>query len=95
MEPDPVQILVRAGQMEADVVVIDQGEAEDLPGLGSHLLYEYPELLVITLSGHDGASAYRLEVVRRELEKPLGSSLLAAIRGQQREGSPPAEESYP
>ena len=44
---DPVDVLLAVGDVQADVVIQTWPESGRLPGVCSHLLAEYPHLLVI------------------------------------------------
>ena len=80
-ELDPVQLLLTVRQTEADVVVLTLPKSGEDPGLCSHLLSEYPNLVVLALSGvQDDASLYRLEIVRQRLASTADGPLLAALR---------------
>ena len=87
VEPDPLELLAAVERIEADVVVITMPDSGTDPGLCSHLLAEYPDLLVIALSpaGEDGY-VYRQVITKEELEPLTEKSLLAAIRGRQETG---------
>ena len=59
------------------------------PGLTSHLLTEYPDLLVIALSPvAESAFVYRQVITKEEVVPLSAASLLTAIRSQQRERLP-------
>jgi DNA-binding NarL/FixJ family response regulator len=45
----PVELLVAAGQTEADVVILEMDDTE-LPGVASHLLDQYPRLKILTVT---------------------------------------------
>ena len=64
----PVDALVKAGDAQADVVVIDLPSSGNDPGLYSHLLEENPRLKVIAIS-QDGSRAIKYErgILRRHL----------------------------
>jgi DNA-binding NarL/FixJ family response regulator len=45
----PVELLVAAGQNEADIVILEMDDTE-LPGVASHLLDQYPRLKILTVT---------------------------------------------
>jgi DNA-binding NarL/FixJ family response regulator len=47
---DPVNLLVAVGDTQADVVVMALPDSGEMPGICSHLLHEYPQLLILALS---------------------------------------------
>jgi DNA-binding NarL/FixJ family response regulator len=77
---DPIDTLLAAGRTHADVVVLGM-EDDELPGVASHLLDEYPHLKVLAITP-DGRRAFLYEL-RPELVA-LGEAspdlLLQAIR---------------
>src|ERR1700756_5385427 len=44
---DPVELLLMVGRTQADVVVIALPSSDEEPGIFSHLLAEYPQLLIL------------------------------------------------
>ena len=81
VDPDPVELLAAVDRTAADVVVVTLPESGADPGISSHLLLEFPGLLVIAISAAEQRAAlFRQEIVREELV-PMGEAqLLAAIR---------------
>jgi DNA-binding NarL/FixJ family response regulator len=77
---DALEILLAAGALPADVVVIVI-EDEAIPGIATHLLAEYPHLRVLGVTG-DGqrAALYELEPRQVSLGEISPSGLLDAIR---------------
>ena len=89
VEPDPLELLAAVERTGADVVVITLPQANADPGLTSHLLNEYPDLLVIAVSPVAGSAfAYRQVITKEEVVPLSSATLLAAIRSQQREKPP-------
>ncbi len=81
-ELDPLALLLAVGERHADVVVLSLSESEEDPGLLSHLLSEYPKLVVLALSPvRERACLYWLVVARRTLDSTGDEPLLAALRG--------------
>ena len=64
----PVDALVKAGDTQADLVVIDLPTSGNDPGLYSHLLEENPQLKVIAIS-QDGSRGIKYErgILRRHI----------------------------
>ena len=86
IEPDPVEILAAVDRAAADVVVIALPESGQDPGLCSHLLSEYPDLLVLALSPAEASAfAYRQVITKEKLQPPSKSNILACIRRRHRE----------
>lgn len=80
-ELDPLRLLLAVGERDAEVVVLTQPPAGGDPGLCSHLLSEYPRLVVLGLSPHgERAVLYRLQMTREELAERTDDHLLAALR---------------
>jgi len=78
---DPVELLLAVDETQADVVVVDLPESGEEPGICSHLLAEYPQLLVLALSpGRDRAILYRQSIIKEELSKLSEDEILEAIR---------------
>lgn len=78
---DPVELLMAIGETEADVAVICGPDFNEEPGICSHLLAEYPRLLIFALSpeGHKGYM-YRQSIIMETLSNVSGKEILAAIR---------------
>lgn len=85
-EPDPVELLAAVEETAADVVVITLPESGDDPGLASHLLHEYPGLLVIAISAADQSAYVYRQVITKDVLEPLSeANLLTAIRSHHRD----------
>jgi DNA-binding NarL/FixJ family response regulator len=46
---DPVNLLLRVKDTQADVVIMGHEQPARIPGICTHLLAEYPDLLVLTI----------------------------------------------
>jgi DNA-binding transcriptional LysR family regulator len=91
VEPDPVEILTAVERTGADAVVVTLPESGEDPGLADHLLFEYPDLLVIALSATEKRGfTYRLVVDRSPIEPLSPAGVLAAIRGREKTPDCPA-----
>ncbi len=109
--PDPIELLAAVDHTEADVVFVTLPESGADPGICSHLLAQYPELLVIALSPVDGRAVVFKQVITREELTPVAEdSLLQAIRRRRQQpfspvgtpddrhdtgSQPEAEETFP
>jgi two-component system, NarL family, nitrate/nitrite response regulator NarL len=83
---DHLEVLLAVGEAQADVVILQTPE-DDLPGIVTHLVEEYPRLRILTISpGAQGVRVY--ELVRQLVpigEVPpdgLPEMIRAAIHGQ-------------
>ena len=65
---DPIELLLSVREMTAGVVILAMQPGGKAPGICTHLLAEYPELLVLALS-EDGTKmfAFSNRIARREL----------------------------
>lgn len=77
---DPVDLLIAAGQTQADVV-IQCWPSDEMPGICSHLLAAFPDLTVIGI-GDEGESnfACRRPIVVNHLSPPGLRSVQSVIR---------------
>jgi hypothetical protein len=81
VETDPVEILLATAETEAQVVVLDLLEGNADPGICSHLLTEFPQLLILALSSNrDTGILYRQRIVKKRLNAPSDGEILSAIR---------------
>ena len=92
VEPDPVEILSAVDRTSADVVIVTLPESGEAPGITSHLLAQYPQLLVVALSAvEQHAAIFRQLIVREELSSFEEDQLVAAILRRREEKPGPAE----
>jgi DNA-binding NarL/FixJ family response regulator len=78
---DPVELLVAVGDTQAEVVVVTLPDSGDMPGICSHLLHEYPQLLVLALSSAcTRACTYRQTITVTPLSDASDASILTAVR---------------
>lgn len=77
---DPLEVLYSVRKTEADMVVTTLPESGE-PGSSSHLLAEYPQLLVLALAP-DGSDAmlYRQVVVKERVRGEAYDALLSRVR---------------
>ena len=96
---DPIELLAAVDRIEPDVVFVTMPESGGEPGICSHLLAEYPELLVIALSPVEQRGlVFRRVIIREELEPVAEDSLLEVIRRQRpgalRPAAPPRQGTH-
>ncbi len=78
---DPIELLISIEDVEADVVVITLPESGGIPGICSHLLYQYPALLILALSADcQELWIYRQVIESTPLDGGTSDNILAAIR---------------
>jgi DNA-binding NarL/FixJ family response regulator len=78
---DPIALLSAVGETQAEVVVVTLPESGEMPGICSHLFYEYPELVILALSStRSRAYVYRQVMTVEQLSSPLDEDILAAVR---------------
>src|SRR4029450_161982 len=78
---DPIALLSAVGETQAEVVVVTLPESGEMPGICSHLFYEYPELVILALSStRSRAYVYRQVMMVEQLSSPLDESILATVR---------------
>jgi DNA-binding transcriptional LysR family regulator len=80
--PEPVDLLLAVREYEADVVIMALANPAEPPGISSHLLAEYPDLLVLALSinTESGSVYYRPAISNRPVTVLTGDSIVKAIR---------------
>lgn len=78
---DPVDLLVAVGDTQADVVVMPLPDSGEMPGVCSHLLHEYPQLLILALSpARTRACVYRQAITVEPLADISDEGILRAVR---------------
>jgi len=77
----PIELLLAVDQMKADVVIIEMLDSDQDPGICSHLLAEYPELLILALTPErESAYLFRQRIIREPLCEVADENILLAIR---------------
>ena len=77
---DPLEILYAVRKTEADVVVTTLPAVGE-PGISSHLLAEYPDVLVLALAPDGGrAMLYRQVLLEEKLQSTNDNVLLSTLR---------------
>jgi DNA-binding NarL/FixJ family response regulator len=78
---DPIELLSAVEDTQADVVVVTLPDSGEMPGICSHLLYEYPQLLILALSStHTRACVYRQVITVEQLSGTSDQEILTAVR---------------
>jgi DNA-binding NarL/FixJ family response regulator len=78
---DPIELLLAVEENQADVVVVTLPDSGEMPGICSHLLHEYPQLLILALSSdRHRACVYRQVMTVADLPDTSDEALLRAIR---------------
>jgi DNA-binding NarL/FixJ family response regulator len=78
---DPIELLVAVEDTQADVVVVTLPDTGEMPGICSHLLHEYPQLLILALSSdRTRACVYRQAITVEPLTDISDEGILAALR---------------
>ena len=78
---DPIELLVAVADTQADVVVVTLPDTGEMPGICSHLLHEYPQLLILALSSdRTRACVYRQTIMVEPLADISDEGILAVLR---------------
>jgi DNA-binding NarL/FixJ family response regulator len=78
---DPVEILLKVKAVNADVVIVTLPDKKEEPGVVSHLLSEYPKLLIIAISRtSDIAYVYRQRTAKEAIFNISSDEILRIIR---------------
>ena len=86
---DPVELLIAVEDTQADVVVVRLPDSEEMPSICSHLLAEYPQLLILALSPDSTrACVYRQVTVVEPLINTSEEEILKAIRKAKANNAP-------
>src|SRR6266403_6385960 len=76
----PVDILLQAKTANADVVVLSQALHGGEPGICSHLLLEYPNLVVVLVPSESGPNLVCRIVLHREVREASREALRIMLR---------------
>ncbi len=77
---DPIDLLVTVNDTEADVVIMGHPQADRMPGICSHLLAEYPILLILIISTIDQrAFLYERKITQEEVSYTIPEDLIARV----------------
>ena len=77
---DPINLLLTVDDTESDVVIMGHANADRMPGICTHLLAEYPDLLILTLSTEDSrAFLYERKIAQKEITFQSPEDLIDSI----------------
>ncbi len=77
---DPIDLLLTVNDTQADVVIMGHEQCDRVPGICTHLLAEYPDLLVLTLSTqNDSAFLYQRKITQSEIAFTSTENLIETI----------------
>lgn len=65
--PDPVEVLLKVKDLGPDAVILPQTPQGGEPGICSHLLLEYPNLLVVLIPVESGPNVLYRMILRKEV----------------------------
>jgi hypothetical protein len=77
---EPIDILVQVKRANADVVVLSQVLYGGEPGICSHLLLEYPNLVVVLVPSDSGPNVVCRIVLHREVREASREALRIMLR---------------
>jgi DNA-binding NarL/FixJ family response regulator len=78
---DPIDLLSAVGETQAAVVVVTLPASGEMPGICSHLFYEYPQLLILALSATQSrAYVYHHVITVEPLASTSDEAILTAVR---------------
>lgn len=77
---EPVDVLLKTGKAKADVVVLPQTIHGGEPGICSHLLLEYPNLVVVLVPSEVGPNLLCRMVLYREISDASKEALRLMFR---------------
>ena len=78
---EPIEILLAVDETQAEVVVLTLPESGEIPGICTHLLTEYPRLLILALAAdRESACLYRRGIVVEPLPNVSEDGILGVIR---------------
>jgi DNA-binding NarL/FixJ family response regulator len=80
-----VETLMATARTEAQVVILELPRPDVDPGICSHLLTEFPDLVVLAISSNrEKAISYQQRIVKRRLNNPSDRDILSTIRQAKR-----------
>lgn len=78
---DPIQLLMMVEDTQADVVVVTLPDSGTMPGICSHLLHEYPQLVILALTANrTRGHVYRQIIAAEQLADISDEGIVMAIR---------------
>ena len=77
---DPIDLLVTVSETDADVVIMGHPEADMMPGICTHLLTEFPILLLLIISTIDQrAFLYERKIRQEEVSYTIPEDLIVRV----------------
>lgn len=77
---DPIDLLVTVSETDADVVIMAHPEADMMPGICTHLLSEFPIMLLLIISTIDQrAFLYERKIRQEEVSYTIPEDLIARV----------------
>lgn len=77
---DPIDLLLTVNETDADVVIMGHPQADSMPGICTHLLTEFPILLILIVSTIDQrAFLYRRKITQEEVSYTIPEDLIARV----------------
>lgn len=77
---DPIDLLLTVNGTDADVVIMGHPQADRMPGIGTHLLAEFPTLLILIVSTIDQrAFLYERKITQEEVSYTIPEDLIARV----------------
>lgn len=77
---DPIDLLLTVNETGAEVVIMGHPQADRMPGICTHLLAEFPTLLILIVSTIDqSAFLYERKVTQEEVSYTIPEDLIARV----------------
>src|SRR5262245_49126703 len=77
---DPIDLLLTVNETDADVVIMGHPQADRMPGICTHLLAEFPILLILIVSTIDQrAFLYERKITQEEVSYTIPEDLIARV----------------
>jgi chemotaxis response regulator CheB len=77
---DPIDLLLTVNETDADVVIMGHPQADHMPGICTHLLVEFPTLLILVISTIDHrAFLYERKITQKEVSYTFPEDLIAKV----------------
>lgn len=77
---DPIDLLLTVNETDADVVIMGHPHADRMPGICTHLLAEFPILLILIVSTTDQrAFLYERKITQEEVSCTVPEDLIARV----------------
>jgi len=77
---EPIDILLHAKSAKVDIVILSQTPDGGEPGICSHLLLEYPNLIVVLVPSESGPNVLHRLVLHREVRTACKETLKIMLR---------------